>query len=80
MAFQIVDDLLDAGGDAELMGKQTQQDAKHGKLTYPGLIGIEQSRSQAETLVAQACSGLAPLGPAAERLAALAHYVLDRRK
>jgi geranylgeranyl diphosphate synthase type II len=80
LAFQIVDDLLDVRGDQSAVGKRVQKDAKDGKLTFPGLIGVDASVRRAEQLVAEACEALAPLGPRAESLQALARYVLERNR
>ena len=78
LAFQIADDLLDVGGNEQAVGKRVGKDANRGKLTFPGLMGVEESRRRAERLVAQACDALAPLGPPAERLVMLARYVVER--
>ena len=78
LAFQIADDLLDAVGNAENTGKGVQKDQKAGKLTYPLLIGVEESRRRARELADAARDSLRPLGPAASRLAALADYVVER--
>lgn len=77
-AFQITDDLLDVEGDAEQTGKRVQKDAARGKLTYPGLLGIVESRRRAERLCQEAIGHLSPLGCGADRLAALARYVVER--
>lgn len=78
LAFQIVDDLLDVRGEESAVGKRVGKDAQDGKLTFPGLIGVEASMRRAEQLVAEACAALAPLGPGAGDLQALARYVLER--
>jgi geranylgeranyl diphosphate synthase type II len=77
-AFQITDDLLDVEGSAEQTGKRVQKDADRGKLTYPGLLGIAESRRRAAWLCEEACRHLAPLGAAGERLAQFAHYLIHR--
>ncbi|HEY5314202.1 MAG TPA: farnesyl diphosphate synthase [Pirellulales bacterium] len=80
LAFQITDDLLDVQGDEQALGKRVGKDAGRGKLTFPGLLGIDESRRQAEELIGKACMALEPLGPAAGGLAALARYVLERNR
>jgi geranylgeranyl diphosphate synthase type II len=57
-AFQIVDDLIDLEGDAEIVGKALRKDAQKGKVTYPAVYGIEGSRKKAGKLVQEALDGL----------------------
>jgi geranylgeranyl diphosphate synthase type II len=71
LAFQVTDDLLDVEGDAAAAGKRVRKDAARGKLTYPGLLGVEESRRRVESFVEQASEALRPLGQPAEPLAAL---------
>ena len=47
LAFQITDDLLDVTGNEKLLGKRVGKDAALGKLTFPGLLGIDESRAEA---------------------------------
>jgi geranylgeranyl diphosphate synthase type II len=78
MIFQITDDLLDVESTAEQAGKRTQKDAARGKLTYPGFLGLDESRRHARELGREAQHHLQPLGPAGRRLAALVDYILAR--
>ena len=78
LAFQIVDDLLDVQSDSQAMGKRTGKDAARGKLTYPGVYGVEASREKAAELMRSAVDAAGPLGPAAGGLLALARFVYER--
>ena len=78
LAFQITDDLLDTNGSQEHTGKRVGKDTEQGKLTFPVVLGIDESRRRAESLIADACDALAPLGEAADGLRALAHFVIER--
>ncbi len=78
LAFQIADDVLDVEGDADKMGKQVRKDQEAGKVTYPGLIGIEKSREHASECVARAKSALKTLKRPSHELSLLADYVIQR--
>lgn len=80
LAFQIADDLLDVDGNEQALGKRVGKDADRGKLTFPGLLGVDESRRRAERLIAEACDALAPLGPPAENLTQLARFVVVRNR
>jgi geranylgeranyl diphosphate synthase type II len=80
LAFQVVDDLLDVRSNQEIMGKRTGKDASRGKLTFPGLIGVDESVRYAAQLVKEACESLVPLGHRAAGLEVLARYVLERNR
>ena len=54
MAFQVIDDILDATSDEATMGKTVRLDAADGKLTYVNLHGIEGSRKIAADFSAKA--------------------------
>jgi len=78
LAFQIVDDVLDVTSTPEQMGKATKKDAGKGKNTYPSLLGLENSRLEAQKQLAAALASLSPLGAAGAGLAALAKFVVER--
>lgn len=78
LAFQVTDDLLDVEGSAGTAGKRVGKDAARGKLTYPGLLGVEVSRRKAMELGQEAVAAAHRLGPGAEPLAELARYIVTR--
>jgi geranylgeranyl diphosphate synthase type II len=78
LAFQITDDLLDIRGNVEKVGKGVNKDAALGKLTYPSLLGVEASERRAETLIADACRLIEPLGERGRTLRELAQFILHR--
>jgi geranylgeranyl diphosphate synthase type II len=80
LAFQIVDDLLDVEGDTAALGKRAGKDSHRGKLTFPTILGVEESRRRAAHLIERATAALAPLEPRAAGLAALARFVLERNR
>ncbi|MEM6457899.1 MAG: polyprenyl synthetase family protein [Planctomycetota bacterium] len=80
LMFQVVDDLLDVTAEAEQLGKATQKDAAAGKLTYPGLLGVEGTRDEVQRLRATAHAALRPLGERAEPLRRLADDLAARRR
>jgi geranylgeranyl pyrophosphate synthase len=78
LAFQITDDLLDVSGQQSATGKRVGKDHGQGKLTFPGLLGVEESQARAAALIDEACRALAPLLPRAGGLESLARFVLER--
>jgi len=78
LAFQIADDLLDFRGSQAKMGKRANKDAGRGKLTYPSVLGEQQSESRANEMVDQAVAELRPFGAAAGPLIQLARFVVER--
>lgn len=78
LAFQIADDLLDVTGDQTKLGKKPGRDADLGKLTYPGLLGIERSRAKAEQLVQEACDAVDVFGDRSRWLKDLARFIVER--
>jgi geranylgeranyl diphosphate synthase type II len=79
LAFQIADDVLDVEGTTEELGKTVGSDQGLQKATYPALLGMQESKRLATTLMEEALEELVSLGPAAEHLAALGRFVVERR-
>jgi geranylgeranyl diphosphate synthase type II len=78
LAFQVVDDVLDATETAESLGKTAGKDAAAHKATYVSLHGIERAREMADGLLRDAIAAVAPLGPRGVLLQALARLIVER--
>lgn len=80
LAFQIADDILDVEGNKEDVGKNVGGDMKKGKVTYPSILSIDESRKRAKELVDIAITSLKDFDEKAEPLRAVARYIVERRK
>lgn len=80
LMFQIVDDVLDVTQSSQHLGKATGKDIGAGKLTYPGVLGLNESRQEIARLEKQALTAIVPLGDSAMPLAELCRYLAIRTK
>lgn len=79
LAFQIMDDILDATSTAAQLGKEPS-DEELEKSTYVGLLGVHEARARGRGLVGDAVAALDEVGLRAPRLRALANYVIERER
>jgi farnesyl diphosphate synthase len=83
LAFQIVDDVLDASATSAELGKTAGKDQRQSKPTYVSVLGTEAARRWAERLRGEAHDALSSLGPDAQprtaRLGQLADLIVQRR-
>ncbi len=78
LAFQIVDDLLNATATTEQLGKAAGSDEALGKATYPAYFGIEETRNKAKAAVEEAKNSLSLFDDRARPLRLLADYIYTR--
>lgn len=79
LAFQVVDDVLDATADSVTLGKTAGKDAAANKPTYVSLLGLDASKSLAEKLRNDAHKALLPFGEKAQHLRNLADLIVQRK-
>jgi geranylgeranyl diphosphate synthase type II len=78
LAFQVVDDVLDATESAERLGKTAGKDEAAQKATYVSIHGLERARQMALDLEREALSAVAALGERGALLGALARLIVHR--
>jgi len=78
LTFQVIDDILDVTQTSEKLGKSAGKDIAAHKATYPSVIGLDKSRAEAQHLTRKAHQSLSSFGTKADRLHALANYLLQR--
>lgn len=79
LAFQVVDDILDATADSATLGKTAGKDAADNKPTYVSLLGLEVSKQLAEQLRNDAHAALQAFGDKAQHLHDLADLIVQRK-
>jgi geranylgeranyl diphosphate synthase type II len=78
LAFQVVDDILDVESTTAELGKSAGKDARDAKLTFPAILGLEESRRRAEQLCQEARFEAEALGPKALLLGEIAAFIVAR--
>lgn len=78
LAFQIVDDILDVTADTKTLGKPQGSDQAANKTTFPSVMGLDEARARAETLLETALASLQPFGDNGRSLAEIAEFIVHR--
>ena len=78
LAFQVVDDVLDASSDSQTLGKTAGKDAAANKPTFVSLMGLDGAREFARQLHQEALDSLSVWGDNADLLRAIAGKVVNR--
>lgn len=79
LAFQVVDDVLDATADSATLGKTAGKDAVANKPTCVSILGLEESRQLAQQLRSDAEQAIIPFGDKAQRLRDIAELIVQRK-
>jgi farnesyl diphosphate synthase len=79
LAFQVVDDVLDAESSTATLGKTAGKDAKDNKPTYVSAMGVVRARDLAQELRQNALDAIAGFGEGALRLRQLADFIVLRK-
>jgi geranylgeranyl pyrophosphate synthase len=80
LGFQVADDILDVSASSEQLGKTSGKDARQGKVTYPAVVGMAESRRRAQKLCEEAVESLDIFGAGADILRQLAVAMLERTR
>ena len=78
LAFQVVDDVLDAEASTATLGKTAGKDAQQNKPTYVSVLGVAQAKALADSLRQDGLDALAGFGRRAQRLRELADFIVLR--
>jgi geranylgeranyl diphosphate synthase, type II len=78
LAFQIADDILNVEGKPDILGKNTGTDVTRKKATYPGVLGLQESKCRGAELVERAIDALSRFGPKADPLREIARFIVAR--
>ena len=79
VAFQIQDDLIEAVGDADIIGKSIESDKSKNKAAYPLLFGVSESKKRVDNLYESACDSLKVFGESSNSLREMAEIIISRK-
>ena len=79
VAFQIQDDLIEAEGDEDMIGKSVESDKSKNKAAYPILFGINESKKRVKELYESGCDSLKVFGESSNALREMAEIIIHRK-
>ena len=79
LLFQIKDDLLEVDGTLESLGKDPDSDEEKEKLTYPSLLGVEESKTALKETRERALNALSSISAETDRLQEILDLVIERK-
>ena len=79
LAFQIQDDIIDIESPSSISGKDQGSDIEKDKITYPSIVGLDESKDKAQKLASEAKEILQPLNKNTDNLCELADHIVSRR-
>ena len=78
LAFQIRDDILEAEGSNEIIGKSSKSDIHQGKATFPKIFGLDASKKRILELLELAQNEISVFGERAHPLKYMAESIINR--
>ena len=78
LAFQVMDDILNIEGDPQIMGKAAGSDTLNEKMTFPAVLGIDESKKYAKNLIDKAIEAIWEFDAKATPLRQIANYIINR--
>jgi len=80
LGFQVADDILDVSASSEELGKTAGKDVMQEKITYPAVMGLDESKRVAEELAHKAIDSLMAFDGKADVLRQLSLELLSRSR
>ena len=78
LAFQIKDDIIEAEGETEEIGKSSHSDIDQAKATFPKMFGLNHSKNRVDDLLFNAKEALSVFDRDAEPLISMAEMIVSR--
>ncbi len=79
LAFQIIDDILDATSSSKNLGKKAGKDKEKNKATFVSKLGLDNARKKATELVLEACEAISVFKDRSDNLCQIANFIVSRQ-